>query len=106
MSSPFSTVFAVCFQLTDLALASLSRLHISTGHRRPPNMGIGFCAFGPKRRSKGGANAHNGTRDRDLSTGFYGAISVALKSLTLVRVGPVIRLSPILSNRAWASLSS
>src|SRR5712672_4569350 len=36
----------------------------------------------------------------------HGAISVALKSLTLVRVGPVTRLSPSNSKKPWPSLSS
>src|SRR4029077_12070217 len=34
------------------------------------------------------------------------AIKVALKSLTLVRVGPVTRLSPSISKKLWPSLSS
>ena len=36
----------------------------------------------------------------------YGAINVALKSLTLVRVGPVMRLSPSIWKKVWPSLSS
>src|SRR6266550_6492262 len=36
----------------------------------------------------------------------HGAIKVALKSLTLVRVGPVTRLSPSISKKPCPSLSS
>src|SRR3984957_18069714 len=36
----------------------------------------------------------------------HGAIKVARKSLTLVRVGPVTRLSPSISKKLWPSLSS
>lgn len=62
-------------------------------------MGNGRHVDAPKRGLALRSIAHQTPGDRALSTG-YGAISVARKSLTLVRVGPVIRLSPNRSKKA------
>src|SRR5882757_8848102 len=61
----------------------------------------------PSRRPYGPPQGEVGLYRQFLKAdGRHGAIKVALKSLTLVRVGPVTRLSPNISKKLWPSLSS
>src|SRR6476619_255653 len=90
---PFFSIYCRHPKLCCVCSSAATRLH---KHRRvrPPILGNGTCFGARFWLLYLGAIAHSEPRREALSTGSQGAINVARKSLTLVRVGPVTRLSP------------